>query len=52
MIAFKDFLEQAAENATFILVSLLIVTVVFVLAYIAELLIQKKQKVKEKVEVV
>lgn len=48
MGTFKDLFEQAAENVSFILVSILIVAVIFAIAYIAERLIQKKRGVKEK----
>lgn len=45
----SDLLKQAAENIGFILVFALVIVGVFALAYVAELLIQKKRGVKEKV---
>lgn len=45
----NDLLKQAAENMGFILVFLLVILGVFLLAYVAELLIQKKRGVKEKI---
>jgi len=49
MGTFKDLFEQATENVSFILVSILIVAVIFMIAYLAERLIQKKNSVKEKI---
>ena len=45
----NDLFKQAAENIGFILVFALVIVGVFALAYVAELLIQKKRGVKEKV---
>lgn len=45
----NDLLKQAAENIGFILVFALVIIGVFALAYVAELLIQKKRGVKEKI---
>lgn len=45
----NDLLKQAAENIGFVLVFALVIVGVFALAYVAELLIQKKRGVKEKV---
>ena len=45
----NDLFKQAAENIGFILVFALVIVGVFALAYVAELLIQKKHGVKEKI---
>lgn len=45
----NDLFQQAAENLGFILVFALVIIGVFLLAYGAELLIQKKRGVKEKI---
>lgn len=45
----NDLFQQAAENIGFILVFALVIVGVFALAYVAELLIQKKRGVKEKI---
>ena len=45
----NDLFKQAAENIGFVLVFALVIVGVFALAYVAELLIQKKKGVKEKI---
>jgi len=45
----NDLFKQAAENIGFVLVFALVIVGVFILAYVAELLIQKKKGVKEKI---
>lgn len=45
----NDLFKQAAENIGFVLVFALVIVGVFALAYVAELLIQKKRGVKEKI---
>ena len=45
----NDLFKQVAENISFVLVFAVVIIGVFVLAYIAELLIQKKRGVKEKI---
>lgn len=45
----NDLFKQAAENIGFIAVFALVIIGVFALAYVAELLIQKKRGVKEKI---
>lgn len=45
----NDLFKQAAENIGFVVVFALVIVGVFALAYVAELLIQKKRGVKEKV---
>ena len=45
----NDLLKQVAENLSFVLVFAVVIIGVFVLAYVAELLIQKKRGVKEKI---
>ena len=45
----NDLFKQAAENIGFILVFALVIVGVFAVAYVAELLIQKKHGVKEKI---
>lgn len=45
----SDLLKQAAENIGFVLVFALVIIGVFLLAYLAEVLIQKKRGVKEKI---
>lgn len=45
----NDLFKQAAENIGFVMVFALVIVGVFALAYVAELLIQKKRGVKEKV---
>lgn len=45
----NDLLKQVAENISFVLVFVLVIIGVFALAYLAELLIQKKRGVKEKI---
>ena len=49
MGTFEDLTKQAADNVTFILVSILIVAIIFAIAYLSERLIQKKHGVKEKI---
>ncbi|MBQ2901644.1 MAG: ECF transporter S component [Agathobacter sp.] len=45
----SDLLKQVAENIGFVLVFVLVIIGVFALAYLAEILIQKKRGVKEKI---
>ena len=45
----NDLFKQAAENIGFVLVFALVIIGVFALAYVAELLIQKKKGVKERI---
>lgn len=45
----NDLFKQVAENMGFVLVFALVIIGVFALAYVAELLIQKKRGVKEKI---
>jgi riboflavin transporter FmnP len=45
----NDLFKQAAENIGFVMVFALVIVGVFALAYVAELLIQKRRGVKEKV---
>ena len=45
----NDLFKQAAENIGFVLVFALVIVGIFLLAYVAELLIQKKHGVKEKI---
>ncbi len=49
MGTFSDLVQQAADNVSFILVSIVVVAVIFILAYFAERLIQKKRGVEEKI---
>ena len=49
MKTWKELAQQAAENVSFILVSIVVVAVIFGIAYLAERLIQRKHGVKEKI---
>lgn len=49
METMKDLLKQASENVGFVLSFFLVIVAVFALAYVAEVLIQKKKGVKEKI---
>ena len=45
----NDLFKQVSENISFVLVFVVVIIAVFALAYVAELLIQKKRGVKEKI---
>ena len=45
----NDLFKQVSENLGFVLIFLVVIIAVFALAYVAELLIQKKRGVKEKI---